>query len=34
MASPRADKTSGTLRRKRRWLQFGLPTLLGLVTQT
>jgi hypothetical protein len=26
------DKTSGKPRRKRRWLQFGLATLLGLVT--
>jgi hypothetical protein len=34
MASPTVDKTSGKPRRKRRWLQFGLPTLLGLVTQT
>jgi hypothetical protein len=32
MASPTVDKTSGKPRRKRRWLQFGLPTLLGLVT--
>jgi hypothetical protein len=32
MASPTNDKPSGKPRRKRRWLQFGLPTLLGLVT--
>src|SRR5687767_14399358 len=32
MASPTVDKTSSKPRRKRRWLQFGLPTLLGLVT--
>jgi hypothetical protein len=32
MASPTVDKTSGKPRRKRRWLQFGLATLLGLVT--
>jgi hypothetical protein len=25
MASPTLDKTSGKPRRKRRWLQFGLP---------
>jgi hypothetical protein len=31
MASLTPDKTSGKPRRKRRWLQFGLPTLLGLV---
>jgi hypothetical protein len=32
MTSPTVDKTSGKPRRKRRWLQFGLATLLGLVT--
>jgi len=32
MASPTADKTNVKPRRKRRWFQFGLPTLLGLVT--
>src|SRR5688572_13909033 len=32
MASPTVDKTSGKSRRKRRWFQFALPTLLGLVT--
>jgi hypothetical protein len=26
MASPTVNKTSGKPRRKRRWLQFGLPT--------
>jgi hypothetical protein len=34
MASPTVDKTIGIPRRKPRWLQFGLPTLLGMVTQT
>jgi hypothetical protein len=32
MASTTLDKTSGKPRRKRRWLQFGLGTLLGLLT--
>jgi hypothetical protein len=32
MVSPTVDYTSGIPRRKRRWLQFGLPTLLALVT--
>jgi hypothetical protein len=32
MASPPVDKTSDKPRRKRRWLQFGLGTMLGLVT--
>jgi hypothetical protein len=34
MASPTVEKSSGKPRRKRRGLQFGLPTLLGLVTLT
>jgi hypothetical protein len=32
MASPTVDKTSGKPRRKRRWFQFRLGTLLALVT--
>src|SRR5687767_178811 len=32
MATPTVDKTSGKPRRKGRWLQFGLPTLLGVMT--
>jgi hypothetical protein len=32
MASTTADNASGKPRRKRRWLQFGLPTLLALIT--
>jgi hypothetical protein len=32
MASPTVDKPGGKPRRKRRWFQFGLATLLGLVT--
>jgi hypothetical protein len=32
MTSPTVHKTSGKPRRKRHWLQFGLLTLLGLVT--
>jgi hypothetical protein len=34
MASPTVDKTSGKHRRKRHWLQFGLPTLLALAEQS